>query len=273
MAASRVRRATQGQRMTELVGDALEQDDTFYNNDVWASDSESGENDSYVDEEENAPDLFDSDFNDSEDDGSDDDSEEEKVRKGETSQKRKSGNQGNKYREPTKMPSFVKRKAPPSDSTSAGTDSAKKLKSWITPSRSPGSRTQVSRSLSCGSMNSDTSARSVRGSTIAKVTEGHIARQLAFASTKPKTPKVHVKVSFTQKDLLLEALATEEINTRWIERSKMEANAKESTKEKQAVAHNVGFKRSVSRKGAYDTITFSDYDSMPYILKLKPTTK
>jgi hypothetical protein len=249
--------------MTELVGDALEQDETFYNNDVWASDSESGENESYVEEEENVPDQFDSDFNDSEDDDEDEDSEEDNVRKRETQQKRKTGHQDNKYREPAKMPSFVKRKAPVS--SEPGDQSAKKSKSLVTPKR-----TSLARTLSCGSMNSDVSMRSVRGSTVAKTAEAHVARQIAFATAKPKTPKVQVKVSFTQKELLLEALATEEVNARWIERSKMEANAKESLKEKQAVAHNAGFKRFVSRKGAYDTITFSDYDSMPYILKLKP---
>lgn len=265
MAATRARRSTQGQRMTELVGEALEQDETFYNNEVWASDSESSENESFVDEEEDVPDQFDSDFNDSEDDEDGEDDEENAVRKTEVRQKRETGKSDNKYKEPTKMPSFVKRKAPTLDD---GGD-AKKFKSLVTPSRTPGSRSQLSRSLSCGSINSDTS-RSVRGSTIAKTAEAHLARELAFKTAKPKAPKVQVKVSFTQKELLLEALATEEENARWIERSKMEANAKESLKDKQAVTHSIGFKRFVSRKGAPDTITFSDYDSMPYILKLKP---
>ncbi len=110
MALSRSKRATTGQRMTELVGKALEDDEAFYNDDIWNDEGSDSENDSYEeDSDEVKPDVFDSDFNDSEDDEDDDDDEDEnKLRKSEATEKRKTGANDNKYKEPTKF--VVKRK-------------------------------------------------------------------------------------------------------------------------------------------------------------------
>ena len=85
------KRATRGQRMTALIGEAVEQDEAFWGADVWESDDES------FSEVEVEPDVFDSDFNDTEDEGGsdDEDGEKEAVNAG-----RKERPSSNRYREP-----------------------------------------------------------------------------------------------------------------------------------------------------------------------------
>jgi hypothetical protein len=54
--------------MAELIGEAAEQDESFWGNEVWKED----ESDDSFESEEVKPDVFDSDFNDSEDDDEED---------------------------------------------------------------------------------------------------------------------------------------------------------------------------------------------------------
>ena len=68
------KRATRGKRMSALVGKAAEEDDAFYNNEIWQEGDDS-ENDSYSEESEK-PDVFDSDFNESEDSENEDEEDE-----------------------------------------------------------------------------------------------------------------------------------------------------------------------------------------------------
>ncbi len=69
------KRKSRGQRMGALIGEAAEQDEAFWNNDVWAEDESDGSFDEA--EEEVKPDEFDSDFNDTEDEGESDESDED----------------------------------------------------------------------------------------------------------------------------------------------------------------------------------------------------
>lgn len=78
------KRATRGKRMAQLVGEAAEEDDAFWGNDIWGEGDES-DNESYS-EEEVEPDLFDSDFNDTEDEGEEE--EEERSDDGKRKQKK-----------------------------------------------------------------------------------------------------------------------------------------------------------------------------------------
>ena len=103
------KRATRGQRMNELVGEALDQDNAFYGHDTWDEE----ESDSSFSEEEVKPDVFDSDFNDTEDDDdSDDDSEEEKTRKAERTAGKAGTTSGGKYKEPTRPKTIAKPRDP-----------------------------------------------------------------------------------------------------------------------------------------------------------------
>ena len=70
------KRATRGLRMAELVGEAADDDEQFWNADIWNEDEDGSDAESFVEEEEEVkPDEFDADFNDTEteeESGSDD---------------------------------------------------------------------------------------------------------------------------------------------------------------------------------------------------------
>lgn len=73
-------RSTRGSRTNALVGEEAEEDELFYSAEIWKEDG-SGD-DSYSEEEEAKPDVFDTDFDESEDDGEEDsDDDERKVQK------------------------------------------------------------------------------------------------------------------------------------------------------------------------------------------------
>jgi len=71
------KRATRGQRMGALIGEAADQDASFWGAEIWGEDDSGNESFS---EESDKPDEFDSDFNDSEDDDDEEESEEEEER-------------------------------------------------------------------------------------------------------------------------------------------------------------------------------------------------
>lgn len=71
------KRASRGTRMAELVGEAADQDETFWNDGIW-QEAESDE-ESFV-AEEDKPDVFDSDFDESETE-EEEDSDDEKAAK------------------------------------------------------------------------------------------------------------------------------------------------------------------------------------------------
>jgi hypothetical protein len=75
------KRATRGLRMADLVGQAAEDDEQFWNNEVWQEDGSDAES-FHSEDDEQRPDEFDSDFNDSEteeEEGSDDDAKIKKT--------------------------------------------------------------------------------------------------------------------------------------------------------------------------------------------------
>ncbi len=103
------KRSTRGLRINELVGEALDQDQAFYGHETWDEEN----SDSSFSEEEVKPDVFDSDFNDTEDDDdSDEDSEEEKTRKAERSAGRATAAAGGKYKEPVRPKPISKPRDP-----------------------------------------------------------------------------------------------------------------------------------------------------------------
>lgn len=83
--------------MADLVGKAAEEDDQFWNSEVWGDD----ESDDSFSEEEVKPDVFDEDFNDSEDDGDEDDDDDS------VDKKRNAENDTSKVRSISKMYSFI----------------------------------------------------------------------------------------------------------------------------------------------------------------------
>ena len=79
------KRATRGKRMSALVGQAAEEDEVFYNNEIWQEGSDS-DAESYSTEEEK-PDLFDSDFDESEDSDEEDSIDEDQEKELRNSEK------------------------------------------------------------------------------------------------------------------------------------------------------------------------------------------
>ncbi len=74
------KRASRGKRMTSLVGKAAEDDEAFWGNDVWNEDGSDAE--SFVDEEGDKPDEFDTDFDESETEEESDSEEEKEATRG-----------------------------------------------------------------------------------------------------------------------------------------------------------------------------------------------
>jgi len=236
----RDKRATRGQRMSALVGDALDEDNAFYGAEIWEDGDDSDA--ASFSEEEVKPDEFDSDFNDTEDEG-------EAVVEGENSAKgrrmardlEKSDRTAlkNVYKEPThfKRPS--------------GAGSAVKRERPIAP-QGPIDRT-------------------VRGSTKAKTEMGEKERAMAEKMrARIQKPKPIIKTKFTQKELLNDGLITEEENVKWLLQQKFLIDEKRQIDRSEDGNMSRSLKRWQSKRGMNNLITFTAVDAMPAVLKLSP---
>lgn len=229
--------------MADLVGEAAEQDEEFWSHSIWQeheSDEES------FSEEEEKPDIFDSDFNDTE---SEDDSESDGEL--ELKSKSKQVKKSNIYKDPTQdRKRMVPRKALSTEE-------------YIEKNR------QKKLELAKFSA-SNYQSRTIRDSTKAKSqsTDTSIMKR----KKSPKKRKSHVllvKTPFLQKDLLAEGLDTEDLNSKWLVNQSIyetEQNADKATK----VTANASFIRRCSRRGTCDTILFSSVECMPPILRDTP---
>lgn len=92
------KRATRGKRMGELVGQAAEDDDMFWNHDTW-QEGEGSEEESFQEEDEPLkPDEFDSDFGESESEEDEEEGEEEERRA--VKEGKEKSSKKNRYNEP-----------------------------------------------------------------------------------------------------------------------------------------------------------------------------
>lgn len=242
--------------MADLVGDAAEEDETFWNHETW----QEGSDDDEFSEEEIKPDVFDSDFNDTEDESdSDDDSEEEGTKKAERKAKSKATSASNKYKEPGSA--NVKPKA---KNVSTG-----EKDTTATPAKRQ--RPQLQRASSSASITSTDSPRSLRVTTKEKsdFAESERKRLKAESDTKrlARPAQVVVRQEFTQKELLLEALETEEKNLQWLSGQRFIDDGRSEEKAVKKTRTD-GCIRKLSRRGTYDSITFTDADAMPSIFSL-----
>ncbi|CAB1110428.1 unnamed protein product [Ectocarpus sp. CCAP 1310/34] len=245
-----VARSTRGQRISELQGDDAEADETFWGQGAW---QEEEDGDSEFSSEEDEPDKFDKDFNDSESEEEDDDGKEDnRLRKNERAAKRKQP--GGVYKEP-KTFAVKKRKTAPA-AGAAGSSA-----------RGGGG--------SSGAAHGALSKRTVRASTKNKteksleVREGEAkAREAQLKRSTPQRKKA-IKGQFTQKQLLLEAIQTEQENMRWIlKQRRLEDEAKED--EGRPKQHKILASRYASRRGCVDTIFFPDAYYLPPVLCQAP---
>ena len=119
-------------------------------------------------------------------------------------------------------------------------------------------------------INSD---RAVRSSTIAKTESADKARKLKQQALKSRAPvRAPIKHKFTQKELLLDALSTEESNERWLRKQK-ELSQDLGTVNKMKLLATGNVIRFTSRRGTYDTVTFTEVDSMPSFLRTHKVPK
>lgn len=237
------KRKTRGVRVTELDGSDAEKDEEFWNHDTWedgSEDEEGGGGDAYSTEEER-PDQFDSDFNESEsDDDGDSGAEEDSLRKAERKKTRAGQKRNTLYREP----------AP------------KKKKKLATVTKDGEARPKAPRHK--GSAPADYTPRSLRGSTQCKTrisqTSRQVAKQLSTSKAPAKTTKE--RVHFTQEELLMEAIETERENTRWILSMQRLAREKESQRSRNGPRQNLAAIQFLSRKGS-TTVTFREVEAQP----------
>ena len=77
------------------------------------------------------------------------------------------------------------------------------------------------------------------------------------------------KPVFTQKELLADALETEELNLAWLSGQKFSDDLKTAIADKPIKkARSDGYIRTLSKRGTYDTITFTNTDAMPPVFNL-----
>jgi hypothetical protein len=274
------KRATRGLRMAELVGEAADQDDAFWGHSTWEEGQDS--DDEEFSDVEIKPDEFDSDFNDTESESdSDDDSEEDKQRGSERKAKAKANAAGSRYKEPgaparSKSNHNALAAAGGKDgSGDAAAEDGMELEGATTETVTPRKPKlkRVSSNMSLGSVDSSNTPRSVRASTKVKteIGEFHRSKQAVDSETKRKARPLAIQTRpmYTQKELLLDALVTEEANLAWLSGQKLD-NERRAESDKPAKKAKVGgYVRRLSKRGTYDTITFTNTETMPSVFNLR----
>ena len=258
------KRATRGLRMADLVGEAADEDETFWTHDTWAE----GSDDDEFSEEEVKPDVYDSDFNDTESDSdSEEDSDEEVLRKTEKKTKTKESVAGNRYKEPGVIAPKQKVAAPKTTTGGDGIGGGSSSSSSASMTPRP-----MKRSSSSTSVGSTDTPRSLRGSTKEKsdVAESERKRLKTQSDSKRLSRPVQVVVrqTFTQKELLLDALETEEKNLQWLSGQRYNNDSRLDAEKPVRKGRAEGCIRKLSRRGTYDTVTFTNVDNMPSVFNL-----
>lgn len=116
------------------------------------------------------------------------------------------------------------------------------------------------------------SSRTVRDSTKAKTVDADIARTKKAEQDKLKarpSPKL-IKTQYEQRNMLLEALDTEELNKKWLIAQKLEEDERAASEKPAKAVVNESFIRFSSRRGAGNSITFTTVDAFPEILSELP---
>eukprot|EP00603_Paraphysomonas_imperforata_P013610 CAMPEP_0114463670 /NCGR_PEP_ID=MMETSP0104-20121206/7490_1 /TAXON_ID=37642 ORGANISM="Paraphysomonas imperforata, Strain PA2" /NCGR_SAMPLE_ID=MMETSP0104 /ASSEMBLY_ACC=CAM_ASM_000202 /LENGTH=398 /DNA_ID=CAMNT_0001636639 /DNA_START=137 /DNA_END=1330 /DNA_ORIENTATION=- len=226
--------------MTELIGEAAEMDKAFWDNPVWAEGDDS-ENESFDEnEEEVKPDVFDSDFNDTETEESDEDEEGQlkAQQRRERSSAAKSGG-GGVHKEPVKP-------SRPRAAASSGTPASK-------PKPKPVDNTPQELSI--------TLRQSTQSKSTARAKEELAVKALA----RPKVVRPPIpKKEYSQRDLLLEALETEVTNFKWLKSQQMAEDERNRLESKIAKPTKKIARTLLSSQKA-STITFVDDSAWPSI--------
>eukprot|EP01032_Pedospumella_encystans_P020203 gene20203-22956_t len=241
--------------MAELVGEAADDDEQFWNADIWNEDEDGSDAESFVEEEEEVkPDEFDSDFNDTEteeESGSDD---EGNMRKTARAQMVKQSKSSNVYKDPTAV---------------SGARPAPK-RQLVDGEEAPPRKRRIDPSM----VHTGPLERTVRNSTKAKTMDAEETEKerlkLQNKANRAKSVDRVIKTQHIQKDLLLEALDTEETNNKWLIAQSVVENERAQADKPVKKATDESFIRHASRRGTYNTVTFSMVEAMPAILRDTP---
>jgi hypothetical protein len=185
------KRATRGQRMTQLIGEAADEDEQFWGHGVWNDE----ENDDSFSEEEVKPDVFDSDFNDTETE--DEESSDEEDKKKQPTKPTKA----NKYKEPIKRKPFTSVKKRPASTGSRELANLEGAKEDV-----PAKKRRSDASVA----SMESTKRTMRTSTTQKTLDSDLVREKERKKAeKVKVRRPQIKHQFTQRELLEDALTTE----------------------------------------------------------------
>jgi hypothetical protein len=114
-------------------------------------------------------------------------------------------------------------------------------------------------------------AKRVRQSTKQKTQHAEAERQmrqhqqLVVGSKRP--PRSDAKPTFNQRDMLAEALETEQVNTKWLRIQQMVEDEMARSDKHPVLDGSKKVVRHLARRGTYPTITFVNSDSLPVVLQ------
>jgi hypothetical protein len=115
-------------------------------------------------------------------------------------------------------------------------------------------------------------AKRVRQSTKQKTQHAEAERQmrqhqqLLVGSKRP--PRSDSKPTFNQRDMLAEALETEQVNTKWLRIQQMVEDEMAKSDKHSVLDGTKKLVRHLARRGTYPTVTFVNCDSLPEVLQV-----
>lgn len=260
--------------MNALVGQAAEDDDAFWGNEVWQEGGGSDEESFRTVDDEDKPDEFDSDFNDSEseDDEEEDEEEEKAAQRGGKVQAKVT----NRYKDPA----LLKKAKGGIKNPFAQTETNDEDAMDVDDDDNDGERASLNHGESSNQprkavrkhVTYEITPRTVRDSTKTK-TKMSDAERIAKdeEEKKKKKPKPKPTTShFKFEDLLQEALQTEEENRKWLETRKFWLQQKEEQDRKLlSKGDNVAkdYIRFYSRRNVGTYVSFSSNEAVPQCLR------
>lgn len=120
-------------------------------------------------------------------------------------------------------------------------------------------------------------AKRVRQSTKQKTQHAEAERQqrqqiqLVIGSKRP--PKSDSKPTFNQRDMLTEALETEQVNTKWLRIQQMVEDEMAKSDKHALLDGSKKLVRHLARRGTYPTITFVNSETLPEVLQVSSQTR
>lgn len=272
------KRATRGKRMNSLVGEAAEEDNEFWGHEVWQEGEGSDEESFRTVDEEDKPDEFDSDFNESE---SEDDEEEDLEEERAAQKGGKDQSKVNRYKDPALLKSKSKGGLKnPFASANEGSNEVMDVDNMEEDNENETASQQELRQQQQKPLvkerkrvTYEITPRTVRDSTKSKTKTADKERAKRHEEEKKKRKTQSAKPTtahFKFKDLLEEALQTEDENRKWLKTRKFWLQHKEEQERKVVNSGENTAKdyiRYYSRRNVGTYVSFSSSEAVPICLR------